>query len=88
MRMIAKIAVALGFAGATALAVTAPAQAQVYFNAPGVHIGIGPPHRQYSGPRYYDYYPGPGGGDGWNTWNGCPPAYTIQDGVCKPYRGY
>ena len=24
---------------------------------------------------------------GWNTWNGCPPNYTIQDGVCKPYRG-
>ena len=27
-------------------------------------------------------------GGGWNTWNGCPPRYTIQDGVCKPYRGY
>ena len=24
----------------------------------------------------------------YNTWNGCPPRYTIQDGVCKPYRGY
>ena len=20
--------------------------------------------------------------------NGCPPHYTVQDGVCKPYRGY
>src|SRR5690242_2310524 len=19
---------------------------------------------------------------------GCPPHYTVQDGVCKPYRGY
>ena len=27
-------------------------------------------------------------GGGWNTWNGCPPNYTVQDGVCKPYRGY
>jgi hypothetical protein len=23
----------------------------------------------------------------YNTWNGCPPRYTIQDGVCKPYTG-
>ena len=29
--------------------------------------------------RYYNYY---GGG----TWNGCPPRWTIQGGVCKPYR--
>lgn len=21
------------------------------------------------------------------TWNGCPPNYTIQGGVCKPYQG-
>jgi hypothetical protein len=20
------------------------------------------------------------------TWNGCPPDWTIQGGVCKPYR--
>jgi hypothetical protein len=25
---------------------------------------------------------------GGGTFNGCPPRYTIQDGVCKPYRGY
>ncbi len=23
---------------------------------------------------------------GWRTWNGCPPDWTIQGGVCKPYR--
>jgi hypothetical protein len=34
-----------------------------------------------TGPRYYRR-------DGWPTWNGCPPGYTVQDGVCKPYRGY
>ena len=28
--------------------------------------------------RYYNY----GGG----TWNGCPPDWTIQGGVCKPYH--
>lgn len=21
------------------------------------------------------------------TWNGCPPNYTVQDGLCKPYTG-
>jgi hypothetical protein len=21
------------------------------------------------------------------TWNNCPPNYTVQDGLCKPYRG-
>ena len=25
---------------------------------------------------------------GYQTFNGCAPNYTIQDGVCKPYRGY
>jgi len=28
--------------------------------------------------RYYNY----GGG----TWNGCRPGWTVQGGVCKPYR--
>lgn len=59
-----------------------------------------PPHRVYreydSGPRfrvYRDHGPrreysyGPRGG-GWPTWNGCPHNYTVQDGECKPYRGY
>ena len=36
-----------------------------------------------TGPRYrsYDYRPR-------RTWNGCPYGFTVQDGVCKPYRGY
>jgi hypothetical protein len=21
------------------------------------------------------------------TWNNCPPLYTVQDGLCKPYTG-
>jgi hypothetical protein len=89
MRILAKTALALSFAGAMALSTTAPVKAQgFYLNAPGVHIGIGPRHRHYWGPRYYDYYPGPVVGGGWNTWNGCPPDYTIQGGVCRPYRGY
>jgi hypothetical protein len=33
------------------------------------------------------YYPPPppyGYGDGWRTWNACPPGYTIQGGNCAP----
>jgi hypothetical protein len=30
--------------------------------------------------RHYNYYGGGG------TWNGCPPRWTIQGGVCKPYH--
>ncbi len=47
--------------------------------------GFGPPvYREYrEGPRYY-------APRGPNCYAGgcCPPHYTIQDGVCKPYRGY
>lgn len=50
-----------------------------------------PRHRGYAQPRsfrpaYVDrhgiqtYYPGRRGT--------CPPRYTVQDGVCKPYRGF
>lgn len=34
-----------------------------------------------TGPRYYGYR------RGLNEF-GCPYGYTVQDGVCKPYRGY
>jgi len=88
MRTLAKTTLALAFVGAMALGTTASVKAQgFYLDAPGVHIGVGPPHRHYWGPRYYDYAPGPAYGGGWDTWNGCPPLYTIQGGVCKPYRG-
>jgi hypothetical protein len=36
----------------------------------------------YSGGRGY-YRPGR-----FQTWNGCQTGWTVQDGVCKPYRGY
>jgi hypothetical protein len=40
---------------------------------------------RYYGPPAVEYraYRGP-----YRTFNGCPRGYTIQDGVCKPYRGY
>ena len=46
----------------------------------------------YGGPGYYRY--GEDGGRGYSrpgrfrTWNGCQPGFTVQDGRCKPYRGY
>jgi hypothetical protein len=78
MQTFAKTAVALGFIGATAIGTTAAVQAQ------GVYFGFGSPgyyhgyyyHRHY--PRYYGYYGRSG--------NGCPPGWTVQGGVCKPYR--
>lgn len=90
MRTMMRTALALGFVGAMfagSMAIgsgapvgVTPAQAQgFYVDVPGLHVHVGPHHR-YGGPRrYYDYY---GGG----TFNGCPPDWTIQGGVCKPYR--
>ena len=41
-------------------------------------------YRAYSepGPRRY-YRPGR-----FPSWNGCQQGWTVQDGLCKPYRGY
>jgi hypothetical protein len=35
----------------------------------------------YQGPGYYR----PGR---YRTWNGCQRGWTVQNGFCKPYRGY
>lgn len=100
MRTIIKAALALGIVGAAALATPSPSTAQVYYGGPGVSVYIGPPHyrhhrryyrhRHYHRPRYYyrDYGYAPRRGRYYSTWNGCPHGFTVQDGVCKPYRGY
>jgi hypothetical protein len=69
-------------------------QAQGFaIDAPGVHVRVGERHRHYYRDRYndgynaYDYAPG-WRGYGYNDSSRCPPHYTVQDGVCKPYRGY
>jgi hypothetical protein len=83
MRTLLKAAVALSFIGATAIGTTATVQAQgVYFDAPGVHVGVGD---RYHHRRYYDYDRDYDRG-GWRTGNGCRPGWTVQGGVCKPYR--
>jgi len=66
-----RIALAAGLIGAAAIGSTAVVNAQYYYPPPG----YGPP------PYGYGY------GNGWRTWNGCPPGYTVQGGACQPYRG-
>ena len=79
MRALAKTAIALGFIGATAIGTTAAVQAQ------GVYFGYGyylQPY--YHGYYYHRHYPRYGyyGGGGWP----CRPGWTVQGGICKPYR--
>ena len=38
----------------------------------------------YDSPRYYRDYERPR----YRSRRPCPRGYTVQDGVCKPYRGY
>jgi hypothetical protein len=47
-----------------------------------------PPQPYYHGYYYHRQYPRYGyyGGGGWRTGNGCRPGWTVQGGVCKPYR--
>src|SRR5262245_53558106 len=53
--------------------------------APGPRYAAPPPpyYRGYSGPFVRYYRPGR-----FPTWNGCQDGWTVQDGLCKPYRGY
>jgi hypothetical protein len=37
--------------------------------------------------QYYYPPPPPSPGYGYPIWNGCPPNWTIQGGICKPYQG-
>jgi hypothetical protein len=79
-------------AAASLLGIGGVASAQWYGGGP--YYGPGPDYRYRYRERYYDdrYY----GRDQryhapsrrWGTWNGCAPHYTVQDGLCKPYRGY
>jgi hypothetical protein len=57
MRMIATTTMALGFAGAMAVAAPSPTLAQgIYFQGPGIEFGVGrPAYRE----RYYRYYDEP-----------------------------
>jgi hypothetical protein len=66
-------------------------QATPYYGPPPYYPQAEPqyyeprPYRHYGQAEYPQsghYYPP-------NRYrNGCQPGYTVQDGVCKPYRGY
>ena len=97
MRTITHALLALGFIGTTAMSAPISTKAQeIGFFGPGVGVEIttrpwNQRHsrydRNYEGQRYaHQYYRG--ADRRYNTWNGCPPNYTIQDGQCEPYRGY
>ena len=91
MRAFTKAVLTLGFAGAMAVGtvgITSQTMAQgIYLSGPGVEVEVG--RRHHHRHRYYDAYAYDRGYYGRSySWNGCPRYYTIQDGVCKPYRGY
>ena len=73
-----KTAIALGFVGAMAVGGTVPAAA-FYINGPGFHV-FGRP----SPSALLRLLPRADRPRGPYTWNGCPPYYTVQDGVCQP----
>lgn len=95
MRTIALALIGAGLAAALMTAAPGPAKAE---NDHTAQPERDRPQYDYWGGRYdgryrggydgEDYVPGYVGGRRWPTWNGCPPHYTVQDGVCKPYRGY
>ena len=96
MQKTTQVALALGFVGAMAIGTSLPAKAQIItFGGPGVGVELilRPDNHRY--PRYnryyhgqpyaYQYYRGP---KGYGPWQQCGPGWSLQDGVCKPYRGY
>jgi hypothetical protein len=86
-----KIILALAMSAGVLLAATARSDAQYYerpYYAPSPYYGGGyyaQPPRYYREPRGYRGY---GYNRGRREYNPCPPYWTIQNGVCKPYRGY
>lgn len=76
----------LTLAAAALLATAGGASAQMY---------SGPGYGPHMEPRYERDYDRDNDGRRFrderryrHTYNGCPPRYTVQDGVCKPYRDY
>jgi hypothetical protein len=96
MRTTAKAILAVCTIGALAVGPTASVRAQfppqpppVYYPSPppppppGYYPPPLPPPVYYPPPHRYRYYPP---SPRWRY--GCPPHYTVQGGLCKPYRGY
>ena len=82
----------LTLAAATLFAAAGSASAQ-YYSGPGFSVQIGPRYDddyQYRHRHHHRYYSDYAREERHyrRRGNGCPPHYTVQDGVCKPYRGY
>jgi hypothetical protein len=72
-----RIILAAGCVGAIALGTLVPANAQYY---PPQGYGYGDGRGDDYGYRYgYRHHR--------QTWNGCPPGWTVQGGNCAPYKG-
>jgi len=87
MKKLALILLAAGSLIGTAGPTSAQMYGGGYYGEPGPYYRDRYRERYYSDEDRYDrrrYSQG----RAYRTWNGCPPHYTIQDGVCKPYRGY
>jgi hypothetical protein len=75
----------LTIAAAALFATAGGASAQIYYTGPGYGPHLEPRYeRDYDERRYRrddrrHYH---------RSAAACPKGYTVQDGVCKPYRGY
>ena len=88
-------------AGAIISFAGAAAAQQIYLNfgpsygpPPAYGPGYGPGYGSGYGPPPGPYYRSERMGRGYyrpgrfRSWNGCQQGWTVQDGLCKPYRGY
>ena len=78
----------LTLAAAALFASTGGASAQIFYSDRGYGVQVEPRYeRDYDGQRYRRGYD-----NEQRTYRrsarSCQPHYTVQDGVCKPYRGY
>jgi hypothetical protein len=76
----------LALAGTALFATAGGASAQTFYTGPGYGIHIEPRYERSYERRYYREEPR--GRYYRQSANGCRPHFTVQDGVCKPYRGY
>ena len=67
-----------------AIAMMAGATGTTTVRVTGIGIGIGVRGSRRPGGRRL-YRPNAAR---FKTFNGCQNGYTVQDGLCKPYRGY
>lgn len=80
-------------AGASLLGTATAASAQFYYYDGGPsYVDPGPSYGPRYRERYYDddddrYYRRDYRRR-YRSRNVCPPHYSVQDGICKPYRGY